>query len=134
MGILVYSSSTVNAISSNTIKSAKKFGICLSEKAKCKSFVANKLKSCGKKNTVSVSANSTGIVLNKNTLTVKKKKKTATLKITGKAKNKKKITWKSSNKKVATVKGGKITLKKKGTTTITVTQNGVSAKCKVTVK
>lgn len=46
----------------------------------------------------------------------------------------KKATWKSSNKKVATVsKSGKITAKKKGTTTITAKYNGYTVKCKVKV-
>jgi subtilisin family serine protease len=46
------------------------------------------------------------------------------------------LTWTSSNTKVATVsKTGKVTAKKKGTTTITVkTANGLTAKCKITVK
>ena len=55
-----------------------------------------------------------------------------TLKITGKVG---KATFKSSNKKVAVVnKSGKITAKKKGTCTITVKTNGITLKCKVTVK
>ena len=46
-----------------------------------------------------------------------------------------KATFKSSNTSVATVSDtGKVTAKKKGTTTITVSANGVSATCKVTVK
>ena len=46
-----------------------------------------------------------------------------------------KATFKSSNTSVATVsESGKVTAKKKGTTTITATANGVSADCKVTVK
>lgn len=45
------------------------------------------------------------------------------------------VTYKSSKKKVAAVSaGGKITAKKKGTATITVTAAKVSVKCKVTVK
>ena len=55
-----------------------------------------------------------------------------TLKITGKIG---KATFKTSNKKIATVStGGKITAKKKGTCTITVKSNGITMKCKVTVK
>ncbi len=46
----------------------------------------------------------------------------------------KKLSWKSSNKKVATVKNGKVTAKKKGKATITVTTgNGKKAVCQVTV-
>ncbi len=46
-----------------------------------------------------------------------------------------KATFKSSNSSVATVsESGKVVAKKKGTTTITVSANGVNATCKVTVK
>ena len=46
----------------------------------------------------------------------------------------KKLSWKSSDKKVATVKDGKVTAKKKGKATITVTTgNGKKAVCQVTV-
>lgn len=59
-------------------------------------------------------------------------KGTKTLKITGKIGN---ATFKSSNSKIASVnKSGKITAKKKGTCTITVRSNGITMKCKVTVK
>ena len=133
IGILVYSSATANSISSNTVKKAKKPGICVSSKSTCKGFASNKLTSCGSKNKISIASNSKGIVLNKNTLKLKKGK-SSTLKVSAKAANKKKVTWKTSNKKIATVKNGKVTAKKKGTVTITVTQNGVSSKCKVTVK
>lgn len=51
--------------------------------------------------------------------------------VTGKSK---KVSWKSSNNKVAVVNGGKITAKGEGSATITATANGISAKCKVTVK
>ncbi len=45
------------------------------------------------------------------------------------------IKWKSSNTKIATVnKNGLIKAKKEGTVTITATVEGVSSKCKVTVK
>ena len=45
-----------------------------------------------------------------------------------------KATWKSSNPKVATVSSkGKVTAKKKGTTTITAKTNGKTYQCKVTV-
>lgn len=44
------------------------------------------------------------------------------------------LSWKSSNKKVATVKNGKVTAKKTGKTTITVTtDSGKQATCKVKV-
>lgn len=46
-----------------------------------------------------------------------------------------KISWKSSNTKVATVnKSGKITAKKTGTCTISAKRNGITLKCKVTVR
>lgn len=46
-----------------------------------------------------------------------------------------KVTWKSSNKKVATVNSkGTITPKKTGTAYITATCNGITKKCKITVK
>lgn len=46
----------------------------------------------------------------------------------------KKLSWKSSNKKVATVTNGKVTAKKAGKATITVTNgDGKKAACKVTV-
>lgn len=46
----------------------------------------------------------------------------------------KKLTWKSNNKKVAVVKNGKVTAKREGKATITVTtSDGKKAVCKVTV-
>ena len=58
--------------------------------------------------------------------------KTFKLKITGKIG---KATFKSSNKKIAAVTtAGKIKAKKKGKATITVKTNGITLKCKVTVK
>lgn len=46
-----------------------------------------------------------------------------------------KVTWSTSNKKVAKVSStGKVTAVKAGTATITAKANGVTAKCKVTVK
>lgn len=56
------------------------------------------------------------------------------LKATVVGKNKK-VIWKSSKPSVATVdSSGKIKAKKVGTTTITATANGKTAKCKVTIK
>lgn len=58
--------------------------------------------------------------------------KSMTLKVTG---TKKKVKWSSSNKKVATVtQKGKVTAKKKGTTTIQAKVAKSTFKCKVTVK
>lgn len=69
--------------------------------------------------------------LNKTSKTIKKGK-SFTLKITGKVGT---PTFKSGNKKVATVtKSGKITAKKKGKAIITVKTNGITLKCKITVK
>lgn len=60
------------------------------------------------------------------------KGKSFTLKVTGRVG---KAKFSSSNKKVATVSsGGKVTAKGKGSATITVKTNGVTLKCKVTVK
>ena len=59
-------------------------------------------------------------------------KATSTLKVTGYSKT---VKWSSSNTKVAKVSStGKITALKKGTAVITVKTNGISLKCKVTVK
>lgn len=79
------------------------------------------------------------IKLNAKSKTIKPKK-SFKLKATIAPKNatNKKVTYSSSNKKVATVSSsGKITAKKKGKTTITVTSKSnpkVKAKCKITVK
>ncbi len=63
---------------------------------------------------------------------VLKKGKTTTLKITGKIG---KATFKSSNTKVAKVyANGKVKAFKKGSATITIKTNGITLKCKVTVK
>ncbi|MCC8100702.1 MAG: Ig-like domain-containing protein [Clostridiales bacterium] len=59
------------------------------------------------------------------------KGQTLKLKITGTSDT---VTWKSSRKSVAKVSAsGKVTAKKKGTTTITATVNGEKYKCKITV-
>ena len=50
----------------------------------------------------------------------------------GSGKNKK-VRWKSGNSKIAAVSKGKITAKRSGTTVITASANGVTAKCKVKV-
>ena len=69
--------------------------------------------------------------LNKKKVTLDKGKSTK-LAVTGKVG---KATFKSSNKKIASVsKSGNIKALKKGTATITVKANGISLKCKVTVK
>ena len=78
------------------------------------------------------------VSLNKTKKTLKKGK-TFKLKatITPKDATVKTVTWKSSNKKVATVsKSGKVTAKKAGKATITVTTDDgkKTAKCKITVK
>lgn len=44
------------------------------------------------------------------------------------------VTWKTENSKIATVKNGTITGKKAGKTTITASANGITKKCKITVK
>ena len=75
------------------------------------------------------------VKLNKTKLTLGVKetfKLTATVKPSN-ATNKKAV-WKSSKPKVVTVKNGKLTAKKKGTATITVTVDGKKKTCKVTVK
>lgn len=46
---------------------------------------------------------------------------------------KKNVTWTTSDKNIAVVKGGKVTGKGNGTTTITATANNVSTTCTVTV-
>lgn len=76
--------------------------------------------------TVNVSAAS----LNKKSATVYVGK-TVQLKLSGASGS---VKWKSSNKKVATVTKGKVTGKKAGKATISATANGVTYKCKVTVK
>lgn len=69
--------------------------------------------------------------LNKKTVTLKKGKK-AKLSVKGSIG---KVTYKSSNTKIATVSSkGVIKAKKAGKVTITVKSNGVTNKCKVTVK
>ncbi len=77
----------------------------------------------------------TKITLNKSSVSLKKGK-TFTLKATVKPITcVQKIKYSSSNKKVATVSSkGKITAKKKGKATITVTVGKKKVKCKVTVK
>lgn len=84
----------------------------------------------GKKATVKITVKAPK--LNKTKVTLKVKK-TFTIKITGKNG---KQTFKSDKKKIATVNSkGKVTAKKKGSATITVTTNGgVKLKLKVTVK
>ncbi|MCI8992079.1 MAG: hypothetical protein HFG80_05015 [Eubacterium sp.] len=45
-----------------------------------------------------------------------------------------KVTWTTGNSKIATVENGTVTGKKTGTVTITASANGITKKCKVTVK
>ncbi len=75
------------------------------------------------------------VKLNKTKLTlgVKETFKLTTTVKPGNATDKKAV-WKSSKPKVVTVKNGKLTAKKKGTATITVTVDGKKKTCKVTVK
>lgn len=81
------------------------------------------------KETVQVTVNNPNLNVTKATVYLYASK---TLRITGKIG---KATFKSSNKSVAVVNtAGKITAKKKGTCTITVRTNGITLKCKVTVK
>lgn len=61
-------------------------------------------------------------------------KQTYMLKVTVRG-NSNRVTWRSSNSAVASVSSrGKVTAKKSGTSTITATANGVSARCKVIVR
>ena len=75
------------------------------------------------------------ITLKKKTITVKRKK-SYTLKIKSKTYGDKVKKWKSKNKKIATVSSkGKVTGKKRGTTTVTLyMESGAKVSCKVKVK
>ena len=92
-----------------------------------------KVKVVVKKDVVNVE----GIEINKTSLTLNANE-TATLTATVKPSNatNKKLIWSSSDAKVATVTNGKVTAKKAGTATITVTteDGNFSVKCVVTVK
>ena len=90
---------------------------------------------CGDENKKTIAKLPSSVTLAKKTLKLKKGKKT-TLKISKKADCDSVKIFTSSKKSVATVtKAGKITAKKKGTTTITLTmKSGCKATCKVTVK
>lgn len=97
--------------------------------AKAKGSATITVKNGFAKKTVKVTVKNPKLNMTKSTIYLYANK---TLKITGKVG---KATFKSSNKKVAVVnKSGKITAKKKGTCTITVKTNGITLKCKVTVK
>lgn len=82
-----------------------------------------------------VTVKKASIKLNKTSLSLKsggKSKATLKASVSGKSK---KVKWKSSKPSVASVNSrGVVTGKKKGTATITAYANGVSRKCKVTVK
>lgn len=75
------------------------------------------------------------VTLKKKSITIKRKK-SYTLKVKSKTYGDKIKKWTSKNKKIATVnQKGKVTGKKKGTTTITLTmKSGAKATCKVKVK
>ena len=97
--------------------------------AKAKGTATITVKNGSAKATATITVKNPSLNMSKATLYLNGSK---TLKITGKIG---KATFNSSNKKVATVNSsGKITAKKKGTCTITVKANGVTLKCKVTVK
>ena len=95
-----------------------------------------------KKGTVTITATNNGVsgqvkitvknpVLNKKSV-ILKKGKTAKLNVKGSVG---KVTYKSSNKKIVTVSSkGVVKAKKAGKVTITVKANGITYKCKVTVK
>lgn len=79
----------------------------------------------------------TNVILNAKSFSLQVGKSTTALKVISKYPKKDKVkSWKSSNTKVATVNSkGKITAKKVGKTTITVTmKSGATATCKVTVQ
>ncbi|MBR0455056.1 MAG: Ig-like domain-containing protein [Firmicutes bacterium] len=119
-GDTTYSSSdtAVASVSASGVITAKAKG---SATITVKNGFANK--------TVNVTVKNPNLNMTKATIYLNTSK---TLKITGKIG---KATFKSSNKKVASVNvAGKITAKKKGTCTITVKTNGITLKCKVTVK
>lgn len=92
-------------------------------------------KTCSEKETEEIAKLKPTIKLSKTKVTLKKKK-SVTIKVTKLAKGDKVKSWKTSNKKIATVSSkGKITAKKKGKATITVTlKSGKKATVKVTVK
>ena len=88
---------------------------------------------------VTVSGNAkavTKVTLDKTSITLNKGGSAQlTAKITPSDASNKTITWSSSNTSIATVKNGKVTALKAGTVTISAkSNNGKTAKCKVTVK
>lgn len=84
---------------------------------------------------VTVTKAVTGITLDKTSLTLKKgETATVTPTVTPADATNKTVKYTTANSKVATVSGGKITATGGGTTTITATAGGKSAKCTVTVK
>ena len=91
---------------------------------------------CGAAETRSVAKLAGVIKLNVKKLPLQVKKSTTAVKVTQMAKGDSIASWKSSKPKIASVsKKGKITGKKKGTATITVTlKSGVKASVKVTVQ
>lgn len=89
----------------------------------------------GRKLRAKINVKNPTVKLNKSSATIYTSGTTSVqLKATVKG-SKQKVTWQSSNIAVAMVNSkGKVTAKKTGTVTITAKANGISAKCKVTVK
>jgi len=111
----VSSSGVVTAVKAGTTTIIAKVG---SKTLKCKVIVEEQTK----------------VTLNKKNLTLANGK-SFTLEATITPKTQKKVVWKSSNTSIISVnKNGKVSAKKAGTATITVTVDGVSASCKVTVE
>jgi hypothetical protein len=90
--------------------------------------------SCDPKNPpVDVDVPATAINIDKATLTLVQGDSAELVITLTPANSNSEITWKSSNEKVATIENGKIKTTARGTSTITATANGFSAKCNLTV-
>jgi uncharacterized protein YjdB len=98
-------------------------------------YKIRKCSTCQNEDTKIVSPLKAKVTLKKSSVTIKKKG-AYTLKIKSKTYGDKISKWVSKNKKIATVNSkGKVTGKKKGTTTITLQmKSGAKATCKVKVK